>query len=150
MGQQNSLDVLSIKIKEEITLKVVQRLTGLPFPSQAQTLSPPRFHWARLQPQSVWKAGLPPWQAQKTEHQRDYSRLKIKWNLPCQVLDLLRSMTPFFFQFFPFRMRMSILSLSHHCILKLAQFHRFIAREEFLPQDKSYLKAHPHIQMIFR
>lgn len=104
MGQQNSLDVLSIKIREEITLKVVQRLTALTFPPQAQTLSPPQFHWARLQPQSVWQAGLPPWQAQKTEHQRDYSRLKIKWNLPCQVLDLLRSMTPFIFlQISPFQ-----------------------------------------------
>ena len=62
-----------------------------------------------------------------------FLRLNISQSLPCQVLDLLGTHHTFLLSNFSlFGMGLSILCLSHHCILKVpVQFHRSTAGEEF-------------------
>lgn len=90
LGQYNYLVIY--QDKGRMMLKVIQSLTGLPFPPQARILSPPWFHWASASGRRDCHLVGP-----KDRDLRDYSPiLKSNEICPARFLDLLRSMSPFF------------------------------------------------------
>lgn len=82
---------------------------------------------------------------QSTEPKRIILSLKIWWNLPCWVLDLLGICLPFVL-FLSFEMGMSILCLLHHYILEADNLSGFTAsqleRDFCLRISHTYLKCH--------
>ena len=161
--------------KERVMLTATQRSSDMLPPSQAQGAGPipSAFSWpGQPLPMALLEhpVGRTLWDSHRgrvvgvidaanaerwdTDKRGLFSRLKIQWNLPFYVLDLLRPYHPFLLSYFvPFWMRMvtyacPITTFWKYITCLVSQVYNWRGN---LPQDELYFKSPAYVtQMTFR